>query len=164
MSTLKRKGAPSGAAPTKNAKPTTEPRPAKKVRSDKPAKPAKDDDKKNAKATDKSAASSSAPALARVVKEEEPLFPRGGGSVLTPLEHKQISVQAKQDALFEEESAKTIKKADKDTKNRKRKPSTKQGKDVKDDGTLARDPDAARIEGLNYKVCYLVARYSQLEQ
>ncbi|ROW12603.1 hypothetical protein VMCG_00682 [Cytospora schulzeri] len=147
MSTLKRKGAPSGAAPTKNAKPTTEPRPSKKVKSDKPAKT---DDKKNAKATDKSAPSSSAPALARV-KEEEPLFPRGGGSVLTPLEHKQISVQAKQDALFEEESAKTIKKADKDTKNRKRKPSTKQGKDVKDDGTLARDPDAARIEGLNYK-------------
>lgn len=148
MSTLKRKGAPSGAAPTKNAKPSTEPRPSKKVKSDKPAK---SDDKKSAKATDKSASSSSAPALARV-KEEEPLFPRGGGSVLTPLEHKQISVQAKQDALFEEESTKTVKKADKDPKNRKRKPSTKQGKDVKDDGTLARDPDAARIEGLNYKV------------
>ncbi|KUI65065.1 rRNA biogenesis protein rrp5 [Cytospora mali] len=145
MSTLKRKGAPSGTPSTKPTKPTTETRPSKKVKSDKPAK---DDDKKSAKSTEKTA--SSAPAIARV-KEEEPLFPRGGGSVLTPLEHKQITIQAKQDALFEEESAKTNKKADKDPKNKKRKSSAKHGKDIKDDGTLARDPDAARIEGLNYK-------------
>ncbi|KUI54324.1 rRNA biogenesis protein rrp5 [Cytospora mali] len=145
MSTLKRKGAPSGTPSTKPTKPTTETRPSKKVKSDKPAK---DDDKKSARSTEKAA--SSAPAIARV-KEEEPLFPRGGGSVLTPLEHKQITIQAKQDALFEEESSKTNKKADKDPKNKKRKSSSKHGKDVKDDGTLGRDPDAARIEGLNYK-------------
>ena len=35
------------------------------------------------------------------IPKEEPAFPRGGASVLTPLEHKQIQIQAKQDALFE---------------------------------------------------------------
>lgn len=34
-------------------------------------------------------------------KEDAP-FPRGGASVLTPLEHKQIKIQAKQDVLFEQ--------------------------------------------------------------
>ena len=147
MSSLKRKGAPPGTSATKDAKPTTDSRPSKKVKSDKPAK--KTEDKKGSKDTDKNA--SSAPAISRV-KEDEPLFPRGGGSVLTPLEHKQITIQAKQDALFEEESAKTNKKADKDLKKRKRKPSAKDTKDGKDDSLLARDPDAVRIEGLNYKV------------
>ncbi|ROV95031.1 hypothetical protein VPNG_09463 [Cytospora leucostoma] len=150
MSTLKRKGAPSGTAPTKDTKPTTtETRPSKKVKSDKPVK---NEDKKGSKITDKKPtekSAPSAPAIAR--KEEEPLFPRGGGSVLTPLEHRQITIQAKQDALFEEESSKTDKKADKDLKKRKRKSSTKDTKNDKEDGSLARDPDAARIEGLNYK-------------
>lgn len=36
------------------------------------------------------------------LREEEPLFPRGGGSVLTPLEHRQINVEAQRDALFEQ--------------------------------------------------------------
>ena len=37
-----------------------------------------------------------------ILVEEEPAFPRGGASVLTPLEHKQIQIQAKQDVLFEQ--------------------------------------------------------------
>lgn len=158
MSSLKRKEAPPGASTsaTKHAKPTTESRPAKKVRSDKPFVKKdfkKDEDKKEnkgAKSTDKVA--SSAPTISRL-KEEEPLFPRGGGSVLTPLERKEITIQAKQDALFEDESTKTTTKADKDTKQRKRKSSAKDTKGAKDDGTT-RDPDAVRIEGLNYKVRY----------
>lgn len=36
-----------------------------------------------------------------VLKDEE-TFPRGGASVLTSLEHKQIRIQATQDALFEQ--------------------------------------------------------------
>ena len=39
---------------------------------------------------------------ASVLREEEPLFPRGGGSVLTPLEHRQINIEAKRDVLFEQ--------------------------------------------------------------
>lgn len=137
MSTLKRKDAPSANASSKDAKPTTETRPSKKVKSDKPG------EKKTSKATEKT--SSSAPAIA-TVKDEEPLFPRGGGSVLTPLEHKQITIEAKRDALFEEESGKPTKKGDTDSKKRKRKPSAKENKKTFD------DEDAVRIEGLNYKV------------
>lgn len=137
MSTLKRKGAPSGNASKKDS-------PAKKVKSEKPAD--KTPEKKASKSTDKTA--SSAPSIARV-KQEEPLFPRGGGSILTPLEHKQITIQAKQDALFEEESGKAPKKAEKDTKKKKRKSS---GKDIKKGDQPAHDPDAVKIEGLNYKV------------
>lgn len=92
-------------------------------------------------------APSSAPATATVKKDEEPIFPRGGGSVLTPLEHKQITIEAKRDALFEEESNKPSKKEDKESKKRKRK-----SKD-KNVAKPARDENAVRIEGLNYKVC-----------
>lgn len=143
MSSLKRKGAPSANASSKDAKPTTETRPSKKVRSDKPAKAS---DKKTSKVTEKTP--SSVPAIA-TVKDEEPLFPRGGGSVLTPLEHKQITIEAKRDALFEEESGKPTKKGDTDSKKRKRKPSTKENKKTDD------DENVLRIEGLNYKVWVL---------
>ena len=39
------------------------------------------------------------------LKEEEAAFPRGGASVLTPLEHKQINIDATRDVLFEQEAA-----------------------------------------------------------
>ena len=41
-----------------------------------------------------------------ILKDEEPAFPRGGASVLTPLEHKQIQIRAKQDVLFEQSTGK----------------------------------------------------------
>ena len=41
-----------------------------------------------------------------LIQEEERSFPRGGGGVLTPLEHRQIQVQATRDALFEESGQK----------------------------------------------------------
>ncbi|KAI9678540.1 MAG: rRNA biogenesis protein rrp5 [Caeruleum heppii] len=42
-----------------------------------------------------------APAVS-LVREEEPAFPRGGASILTPLEHKQIKIDATRDVLFEQ--------------------------------------------------------------
>ena len=47
----------------------------------------------------KLATSDPRPALLR---QEEPSFPRGGASALTPLEQKQIQIQAKNDVLFEQ--------------------------------------------------------------
>ena len=44
------------------------------------------------------------------LKEAAP-FPRGGASVLTPLEQKQIKIQAKQDVLFEQTTGQTIPKS-----------------------------------------------------
>ncbi|KAF2646345.1 nucleic acid-binding protein [Massarina eburnea CBS 473.64] len=41
-----------------------------------------------------------------VFKDEEKAFPRGGASVLTPLEHKQIQIKANQDVLFEQSGQK----------------------------------------------------------
>ena len=41
-----------------------------------------------------------------ILREEEPAFPRGGASVLTPLEHKQIQIQATRDVLFEQNTGK----------------------------------------------------------
>ncbi|KAL8916363.1 MAG: hypothetical protein Q9208_008553 [Pyrenodesmia sp. 3 TL-2023] len=43
---------------------------------------------------------------ATILRQEEPTFPRGGASVLTPLEQKQISIQAKNDVLFEQSTGK----------------------------------------------------------
>ena len=40
-----------------------------------------------------------------ILKEDAP-FPRGGASVLTPLEHRQIKIQAKKDVLFEQSTGK----------------------------------------------------------
>ncbi|KAL8767011.1 MAG: hypothetical protein Q9209_006365 [Squamulea sp. 1 TL-2023] len=46
------------------------------------------------------------------LRQEEPSFPRGGASVLTPLEQKQIQVQAKNDVLFEQETGRKAPKND----------------------------------------------------
>lgn len=99
-----------------------------------------------------------------IVRDEEPSFPRGGGSVLTPLERKQIQIQATRDVLFEQkgpnnstggladddldedvdmqdasQGAVTTKKSRK-SKNKKR--------DEKEKSTK----DGVRIEGLSFKV------------
>lgn len=147
MSSLKRKGAPSGSSSAKDVKPTTEARPSKKAKSEKPPKKEfkKDEPKIYEKATSKPAPTTTAPAISRL-KEEEPLFPRGGGSILSPLEHKQIQIQAKNDALFEEASEAPAKKGEKGQQKKKRKSATK-------DDKAPFDEDAVKIESLNYKVC-----------
>ncbi|MCJ1281625.1 rRNA biogenesis protein rrp5 [Xylographa opegraphella] len=43
-----------------------------------------------------------------ILKDEEPAFPRGGASILTPLERKQIQIRAKQDVLFEQSTGKKV--------------------------------------------------------
>ncbi|KAK3333317.1 hypothetical protein B0T19DRAFT_474022 [Cercophora scortea] len=138
MSSLKRKEGPGGPAASKSARPASEARPTKRTKpsesssSSKPAKPA-------------AAKSVTAPMVTRL-KEEEPLFPRGGGSVLTPLERKEIQVQARNDVLFEQESVAAGKKADKVAKKGKRK---SKGEDATKNA--ARDEDAVKIESLNFK-------------
>ncbi|KAK8123488.1 hypothetical protein PG999_003406 [Apiospora kogelbergensis] len=145
MSSLKRKDAPSGssAATAKAVKTHGDARPSKSAAGDKSAKGQSKPTTKPANSTD------SKPAVAKLskLKEEEPLFPRGGGSVLTPLEHKQIQVQARQDVLFEQESGKG-QKAEKAVKKKKSKSQLKDGKQSK---TAADADDHVRIEGLNYK-------------
>lgn len=139
MSSLKRKDAPGGASAPKAAKTRSDSRPSKTA---KPDKNGHKSDSKSAAKPSKSAESkpAAAPTVARL-KEDEPLFPRGGGSVLSPLEHKQIQIQAKQDVLFEQASGN--KKADRAVKKKKSKGQLKDTPQTKE--------DIIKIDSLNYK-------------
>ncbi|KAL8670133.1 MAG: hypothetical protein Q9168_005315 [Polycauliona sp. 1 TL-2023] len=98
------------------------------------------------------------------IRQEEPSFPRGGASILTPLEHKQIQIQAKNDVLFEQETGKKALKHDfgdeenepddfSDTDrplpkaSKRPNPKTKHSKAKPE----SRDEKGVRIEGLSYK-------------
>ncbi|ORY15336.1 rRNA biogenesis protein-like protein RRP5 [Clohesyomyces aquaticus] len=80
--------------------------PAKKDKSASTDRSAKRPRKSNS-AADQNAPAPSSPAKTpedaqvSLLKNEERSFPRGGASVLTPLEHKQIQIKANQDVLFE---------------------------------------------------------------
>ena len=95
------------------------------------------------------------PKISRV-REEEVAFPRGGASVLTPLEHKQIQIEATRDVLFEHQGAKSS-KSDEDGGDdeaglrAKRKPKSK-GKGKKSNEHAEPEEKTVKIEGLNYKV------------
>lgn len=93
-----------------------------------------------------------------IFKDEERSFPRGGASVLTPLEHKQIQIKATQDVLFEQSGLKRggedglsddgsdagMQEAPKAGKKKKSKKS-KKAHAVEEDKII-------RVEGLSYKV------------
>lgn len=137
MSNLKRKDAPGGQPPSKSAK------------NSKAARPSKNDGPgKDAKAPKKAAESDDRPPKAPVVsllKDEEPVFPRGGGSVLTPLEQKQIHLEAKADAQREDE----FDAGGKALQKKKRKMAFKSDNKT----PVAKDgEDAIRVESLNFKV------------
>ena len=99
---------------------------------------------------------------------EEPSFPRGGASILTPLERKQIQIQAKQDVLFEQSTGtKAPRNEFQDEENdedlpeqpnalvakTKRKPKSKEKKGAKN---FIVEELAVRIEGLSYKVSWYI--------
>lgn len=102
--------------------------------------------------------SASKPGVVSVLRDEAPAFPRGGANVLTPLERKQIQIQATRDVLFEQkggakdsdvsddddegEPKKVAKLATKSKRKKKEKTRTG-GEDSK---------DGVRIEPLNFKV------------
>lgn len=140
MSSLKRKESSTGSGPSKPAKTNntktkdtnTDGRPSKRAKAEKP------EPKKAAEP----AAAVTAPLVSRL-KEDEPLFPRGGGSVLTPLEVKQIQVQAKRDALFDQEK-------EGDDKAEKAKKKSKPKRKTTDDAAKP-EADGVKIESLNFK-------------
>ena len=160
MGSLKRKEGPGGTTSTaKAARPATESRPSKRPKpSD--ASNEKEDSKAGAKGPkdgkpQKQKPSKDAAAAAPTVtllKEEEPLFPRGGGSVLTPLEQKEIQIQAKRDALFEEHAGANG-KGGKDGKSKKKRRKSEV------ETQPAHDPDAVKIESLNFKVSRPTPRF-----
>lgn len=96
------------------------------------------------------------PAKISKTREDDTPFPRGGASLLTPLEHKQIQIEATRDVLFEQQGAKS-KKSNVEGEDG---PSERTGKKLKSKkkskkGTEPTKPDedTTKIEGLSYKVC-----------
>ncbi|KAF2838152.1 nucleic acid-binding protein [Patellaria atrata CBS 101060] len=99
------------------------------------------------------------PITASILLKEETSFPRGGASVLTPLEHKQIQIEATRDVLFEQSGQKRqVKDADSAdeqengtevTKSALKK--RKKAKDRKGSTTQEDEEPEVRIEGLSYK-------------
>ncbi|KAL1892020.1 rRNA biogenesis protein rrp5 [Ceratocystis pirilliformis] len=151
MSALKRKEAPGVGAnpPSKSAKTSKSPQTKKRVNVTTASAVASTAAGKKTTNAFKNKANEvvSAPtkSILASLREEEPLFPRGGGSVLTPLEQKRIGLEAKADALAEDEllensSTKAI--ALKKDRGPKR---------AKADGKLLKDPNAVKIEALNFK-------------
>ena len=106
----------------------------------------------------------SKPTSKLIVPREEPAFQRGGASVLTPLEKKQIQVQATRDALFEQTTGQKAKNPEfEDDENEddvdidggkiltKPKANTK-AKRKRPKGAEKEENSGLRIEGLSYKV------------
>lgn len=122
MSNLKRKDAPGDQPSSKIAK--------------KPKATAPKDELKPEAAT---------PSFVSLLKNDEPLFPRGGGNVLTPLEQKQIQLEAKADAFREEQAAATGKPLKKKKSSTK---TTTKSKKTDDKPTES----SVKVESLNYKV------------
>ncbi|PTD10847.1 rRNA biogenesis protein rrp5 [Fusarium culmorum] len=124
MSNLKRKDAPGGNPPPNQQR--TQKKPDLQQQ-------------RNAEAPEK------APVVS-ILKEDEPMFPRGGASILTPLEQKKINIEAKADAMRDEE----FNTATKDQKKKKRKTALKGG-DKKVDKKTGDEEQAIRVESLSFK-------------
>lgn len=141
-------------APIKR-KAVTDERPYKKAKSEvksaakdgqaDPAKPRKDDSGERR------------PLAKSILQSEERAFPRGGGSVLTPLEHKQIKAQAERDVLFEQETGRPAEHRDEDgelfddeaaSAPAKKKRKTKR---QSNDGEVKVPGSGVKIQGLSYK-------------
>lgn len=100
-----------------------------------------------------------------VLRDEEAAFPRGGASILTPLERKQIQLEATKDVLFEQKGPKKsgdglgdeegddVEMNDAgDTTAAVKKPRKKKTKGKKVEGHEDSGRQGPRIEGLSFKV------------
>jgi rRNA biogenesis protein RRP5 len=94
-----------------------------------------------------------------VFNDGETSFPRGGASVLTPLEHKQIQIKANQDVLFEAAGGKRSKDdedfsdtgSDVDAENAEKASKKRKSKKSKKTQEVGKE-DVVKVEGLSYKV------------
>lgn len=157
----KRKAEDKSSLVAKGKKPATEPpRPAKRQRQETTTR---EDKSATAKDVEQQPKAERKPPKVSLLQEEERAFPRGGGGVLTPLEHKQIQVQATRDALFEESGHKRAKPEDMDSdfesgdeeEDEEARPA-KKGKKAKSKLTSfetgGKTESRVRVEGLKFKV------------
>ena len=120
---------------------------------------------RNAKKPKRAPAENPQPSL---LAKEEPSFPRGGASILTPLEHRQIKIQAANDLLFEQSGKKRAPSEDffdaEDQENdggdepkakakaRDRGNKERSAKKVRKADSRPVEEKPTRIEGLSFKV------------
>ncbi|KAF9892539.1 rRNA biogenesis protein rrp5 [Aspergillus nanangensis] len=152
MAPIKRKGA--------SAEEATARQPQKRVRVG--------EDRKNDQKKQKNEDQTDAPKSSElsVLRDDEPSFPRGGGSVLTPLERKQIQIQATKDVLFEQKGSKgpsgnfggadddedeDAEMEDVDDSNAAKKSRKRKVKGKKDTKSEPAKEKGVRIEGLSFK-------------
>ena len=126
-------------------------------------------DNKKQKTNDAEDGATSKPTNVSVLRDDEPAFPRGGANVLTPLERKQIQIEATQDVLFEQKGSKRPSGAaggeDEDGEEdvdmdgagdsavaKKPRKSRKTKAKKKAEEKEAADKKGVRVEGLNFKV------------
>jgi len=114
--------------------------PSNRDAASRPSKRARPDEEDERKST-------AAPTKLYHARDEEVAFPRGGASVLTPLEHKQIQIEATRDVLFEQ-GAKDVVEGDAPAKKK----SKSKGKNKKANEQPQEEEDSVKIEGLSYKV------------
>jgi rRNA biogenesis protein RRP5 len=111
---------------------------------------------KRPRADEEHTKSSTAATKLSKVREEEVAFPRGGASVLTPLEHKQIQIEATQDVLFEQQGAKSSRMEIDGEEGNTSQVATKKlkarGKGKKELQPAGLEEQGVKIEGLSYKV------------
>ena len=90
-----------------------------------------------------------------IFKDEERSFPRGGASILTPLEHKQIQIKATQDVLFEQSGGKrgaTNSEGGSDVEMEDAPKAGKKKKSKKSRKTqVAEEEKVIKVEGLSHK-------------
>ncbi|KAK3623162.1 rRNA biogenesis protein rrp5 [Elasticomyces elasticus] len=128
----------------------------KAVTDERPVKKAKAEDKRTPKTHDGKKDAQKA-VVKSVLQAEDRSFPRGGGSVLTPIERKQIRAQADRDVLFEaetgqkapgleDEEAQLFSEDEKPAKVVKKKEFK-----GKKDGKVKVEGSGIKIQGLSYK-------------
>lgn len=166
MAPLKRKG--------NTAESAAAPQPQKRVRVGEERKSDQKKNKTNTAGKPKSSSNTGSKASElTVLRDDEPSFPRGGASVLTPLERKQIHAQATKDVLFEQKGSKgpsdefadddeggDVEMEDANETAAAQKPRKKKAKGKKHAGKEAPEQrQGVRIEGLNFKVKPVTSRH-----
>jgi rRNA biogenesis protein RRP5 len=150
MSAIKRKAEANGALP-------------KKAQSDpnRPAKRQKQDSKLNKDKKRGKTEIASTPQIS-ILQKEEKSFPRGGASALTPLEHRQIQIEATKDVLFEQSGSKR-RPANSDTdddleNSRLESPQAPKKKKRRKESHRKKDKDAEEVEEKQTKIEGLSAK------
>jgi rRNA biogenesis protein RRP5 len=162
MAPIKRKGAAAdGSSSNQQKRPRVSSEGTKKLSG---AQQKKLKQEKESKDTDRKSTGPQQNSDFSILRDEEPSFPRGGGSVLTPLERKQIQIQATRDVLFEQKGPNNsaggfaeddldedvdMEDAAQGTVTAKK---SRKSKNKKRDDQEKPTKDGVRIEGLSFKV------------